>query len=92
MKEQVRKNAKSNTLLGADFNLGLACECVCVHACVCREEEEGVMAQKGVGGDLKKKQKKNKPPKKSVFPAPYREGLAHEAATIKVISTFKVQY
>lgn len=26
------------------------------------------------------------------FPAPYREGLAHEAATIKVISTFKVQY
>lgn len=27
-----------------------------------------------------------------VFPAPYREGLAHEAATIKVISTFKVQY
>lgn len=26
-----------------------------------------------------------------IFPAPYREGLAHEAATIKVISTFKVQ-
>lgn len=79
-----------------ETNLKLHSSWSWMNECVCGQREmewrEAVMAHtqtKKVGGAKKQK---------SVcvcvcaFPAPYREGLAHEAATIKVISTFKVQY